>query len=49
MGEARKGKIILNYISKENKKVNDGLVLKREYGIVSAFFHVIPFNLGCRH
>ena len=49
MGEVRKGKIILKYISKENKKVNVGLVLKREYGIILTFFQAIPFILSCRH
>lgn len=43
-----KGKI-MNYISIENKKVNDSPVLKREDGILLAFLEIIPLILGFRH
>lgn len=47
MGEAREGKILRN-ISKENKKVCGGSVLKRAYGMMP-LLEVIPFILGLRH
>lgn len=37
---------MLKCISTENKKVNKGLVLKKDYGIILAFLAVIPFILG---